>query len=299
MEIQRLKYFLRLSETLHFSQTAAEFGMAQSVLSNHIKILEREFDCKLFDRSNRWKVSLTPAGRELAEQTKNLLRAEQGALEKVKAASRGETGILNVGFNPSALNLVQLLHTFHEISCRYPAIQLRLDELPSETIYELVGNDQLDVGFLRIYPGRDEELACHQIAAEPIAAVLPPNHPLHNRRSIRLAELKNDFFLLVERRKSHALRDAIDAACEKAGFIAKIRAELTSLMTVLHLLDDLNAVSIVPAAFQKRFPELVFLPLEDCDVTLPESIIWKTGNSSAVLKTFLKTFKNVSGIKSL
>lgn len=294
MEIQRLKYFLRLSETLHFSQTAAEFNMAQSVLSNHIKILEREFNCKLFDRSNRWKVSLTPAGEELVEQTKNLLRAERSALEKVKAASRGETGILNIGFNPSALNLAQLLHTFHEISCNYPAIHLRLKELPSETIYELVQNDQLDAGFLRIYPGRDGELACHQIAAESLAAVLPPKHPLRNRKSLRLAELKDDYFLLVGRKESRTLRDVIDAACQKAGFVAKVRTELTSLMTILRLLDDLNAVSIVPAAFQKRFPELVFLPLEDCDVTLPEAVIWKKSNPSAVLKTFLRTFRNVS-----
>ncbi len=297
MEFQRLKYFLRLSETLHFSQTAAEFHIAQSVLSNHIKILEREFNCKLFERSNRWKVTLTPAGKELVEQTKLLLRAQKSALEKVEAASRGEAGILNIGFNPSALNLAPLLKTFREITCQYPLIHLALKELPSETIYENVQRDQLDVGFLRIFPGRDETLAIRQIAAERLAAVVPPKHLLCHRRSIRLAELKNDHFLLVGRTQSRTLRDAIDMACQKAGFIAKVRTELANIVTIMRLLEDLNAVSIVPAAFQTHFPQLVFLPIEDCDATLPESIIWKRENPSGVLKTFLAAFqKNASAI---
>lgn len=48
MELRQLKYFLKIAETLNFSEAAKELCITQSTLSQQIKQLEDEFDTRLF-----------------------------------------------------------------------------------------------------------------------------------------------------------------------------------------------------------------------------------------------------------
>lgn len=65
MELRQLKYFAKTAQVMHFSRAAGELGIAQSALSQQIKLLETEIGCRLFDRSNKWKITLTEAGESL------------------------------------------------------------------------------------------------------------------------------------------------------------------------------------------------------------------------------------------
>ena len=52
MEIRQLKYFLKLAETLNFSEASRELYITQSTLSQQILNLERELNQQLFMRNS-------------------------------------------------------------------------------------------------------------------------------------------------------------------------------------------------------------------------------------------------------
>ena len=73
MDRKRLLYFVTLAEKLHFGAAAEKLNIAQSALSRQIGLLEEELSCMLFDRSNRWNVTLTAAGHTFLNEAKKIL----------------------------------------------------------------------------------------------------------------------------------------------------------------------------------------------------------------------------------
>lgn len=64
MDIKNLTTFIYVAELNSFTKAAEVLGYTQSTVSFQIKQLEKELDCKLFDRINH-SVSLTKRGKEL------------------------------------------------------------------------------------------------------------------------------------------------------------------------------------------------------------------------------------------
>jgi len=83
MDVQQLKCFITLAETLNFSQTAQILFLSQPTISNQIKQLEKELDLKLFIRTKR-NVELTPAGISFYEDAKDFLTKLNQGITKAK-----------------------------------------------------------------------------------------------------------------------------------------------------------------------------------------------------------------------
>ena len=64
MELRQLRYFVKVAETLNFSEAAKALFVTQSTLSQQIKQLEQDLDTPLLIRSSH-SVALTEAGMEL------------------------------------------------------------------------------------------------------------------------------------------------------------------------------------------------------------------------------------------
>ena len=62
----QIRLFLELSRSLSFSKTAEKFYTTQPTVSRQIKMLEEEWDVRLFDRNKR-QVKITKAGQILAD----------------------------------------------------------------------------------------------------------------------------------------------------------------------------------------------------------------------------------------
>src|SRR5947209_12678721 len=104
LELRHLRYFIAVAEELHFGRAARRLGITQPPLSLQIQRLEAELGVTLFERTNR-RVQLTPAGKTLLEEGRNVIAEFSGALDAARRAARGETGSLSVAFAASVMFL--------------------------------------------------------------------------------------------------------------------------------------------------------------------------------------------------
>src|SRR5258706_16260971 len=96
MNLDRLRTFRALSETLHFRKTADRLHVSQSAVSQQISALEDELGVLLVERIGR-RTFLTPAGKALADETGKVLAAVDRAAEAVRAFGAGDVDRLRLG----------------------------------------------------------------------------------------------------------------------------------------------------------------------------------------------------------
>jgi len=86
-----VKSFIAVAETGSFRVAAERNNISQPAVTQHIHLLEKKFQCFLFERSSR-KTTLTPAGKVFYIYAQQMLEAYQTAfseIEKMKNLSIG------------------------------------------------------------------------------------------------------------------------------------------------------------------------------------------------------------------
>jgi LysR family hca operon transcriptional activator len=122
MELRHLRYFAAVAEELNFTRAANRLHTAQPSLSQQVRQLEDEIGTSLFERDTR-KVQLTPAGRALLKETREILRRTDHLVEIASSAATGKASELSIGVSPLAeVKIVpKIVPIMRE---RYPRISL-------------------------------------------------------------------------------------------------------------------------------------------------------------------------------
>lgn len=288
MNKKRLQYFITLAEMLHFGAAASELNIAQSALSRQINILEEELECQLFDRSNRWNVSLTAAGEAYLEEAKKIITQLDNAKRLATSVARGEAGTLLIDVIPAAVNATGFIKALREMQVFYKQLHLNIKTANSKIIYEKVRNQETDLGIVRMQPEEDEDMRMAVLENDYLLAAIPKNHPLAGKEHLYLADFRNERIIFQEAQDATPLRTKLDMLCRNAGFKPNVIMEIENITVLLHLLPVLNCVTIVPQSFPQQ-SDLVYRSFEDCNAHLPISAVWRTENNSPILKKFLHT----------
>src|SRR5690242_7942421 len=154
MDLQRLRTFQVLSETLHFRHAAERLGITQSAVSQQIAALEKELGAALFERIGR-RVFLTPAGTVLEGEAVKVLAAASRAREAVGAVSKGDAGRLRVGASttPGIYLLPEVLGRFR---ADFPRVELDFRIANSSRIEAMAVANEFDLGVCGFKPTHEE-----------------------------------------------------------------------------------------------------------------------------------------------
>ncbi|MFF3465597.1 LysR family transcriptional regulator [Streptomyces sp. NPDC002619] len=183
-----LSAFVTVAEELHFTRAAARLYVAQQALSRDVRRLERELGSELFVRTTR-QVTLTADGERLVPFARRVLAAQDDLL-----AAFGQARPLLVDLNsPGLVTGRRVLHRARELApdCELMA---RYESGLTGAAAELLAG-RLDASFGR-FAGLDPALRTgleqQPVRYEPMAVVLPDDHPLAARKTVPLSSLAGE-----------------------------------------------------------------------------------------------------------
>lgn len=262
MELRHLRYFLAVAEEGNFTRAAARLGIGQPPLSQQIRDLETEIGAMLFHRVPHG-AELTAAGTAFLPEAKASLAAAEKARLAAQSANRGETGRLSLGFTASSAFNPIVSTTIRRFQARWPDVQLSLTEMNTLGLMQKLERGELDATFMR--PGLDDPdgIRLKRLPDEPMVVALPASHPLAKQKTLPLALLAKEPFILFPRLVGLSLYDDVVRACREAGFELKVAQEAPQISSVVNLVAADLGVSIVPASIsQIKLAGVAYRPIE-------------------------------------
>ncbi len=197
MNIEHLREFSYLAETLSFSITAKHFYLSTSVLSKHIAAIEANLGVRLFERDRRG-VELTRSGAIFYKDVVVVLNDYNRALQDVRPDGSSERKVLRVGYLRGAAR--PFLSTFaNHIAKNYPNDGLELTCMEYAELLVAHRSHVIDV-LLDMELDPEADLACDhaRIYADDIFAVVGLGHPYAGREGLALDDLAGQRFILPD-----------------------------------------------------------------------------------------------------
>jgi DNA-binding transcriptional LysR family regulator len=289
VEIRHLQYFVAVAGTRHFGQAAERLHMAQSPLSQAIRQLESQVGATLFDRTTR-RVELTPAGEAFLRDARRLLDAVEAAQNRVQLIGDGRAGLLRVG--ATGLAAFRHLPRLARIAAReLPGLVLRFRPDLLTPAQELaLEEDRIDLAVLRP-PLRRARLSARLIARERLVLAAPAEHGLTGNGAVRLAELREEDFVVYSAPDS-VVNTVVTQACLSAGFLPRRTHEAGEVSILLTMVAAGLGVAVLPESVQALHVDGVrFVSVED-DVYVDLALGWRTDDPSPALARLLQALED-------
>ena len=194
--LKQLSYFAAAARHQSVLRAAQALGISPPSVSAAIADLEAVVGAQLFVRRHARGLVLTQAGRDLAVDARNIL-IHSREIETPRSLGRSAMqGRIDVGclLSFAPLFIPPLLRGF---SALYPQVDIRCREGDQESLVEGLEKGIFDVAFLY-----DFELAsaiqATALREMPPQVVLPAGHRLTRRKAVKLADLKDEPFVLLD-----------------------------------------------------------------------------------------------------
>ncbi len=218
MEIEYLCEFTVIARLGSFSRAAEELCISQSSLSKHILTLERELGVPLLQRNSR-NVTLSPAGAQILPLAAQMGELKNRIREIADKQSSRERTVLRVASIPvmAQYNITGLLANFQRA---YPGVSLEIMERERQELRELLEQNKCELAFARRGLEAEDGLEYLELCQDNLVAVLARSHPLAERETVSLPELKDEPLLFLDQRTGfHHLYTSL---CRGAGFMPNI-----------------------------------------------------------------------------
>ncbi len=224
--LRQLEYFVAVAEAGTVTSAAERVHLSQSAMSTALADLERVLGVQLLVRHHARGVTLTPSGDELLISARELLRQADDLDTSAHALGEGLVGRVRLGcFAILAPYLVPpLVATVVE---ELPGLEVEPIEEPLDGIESGLREGRFEVA-LTYDLGLGEGIERQPLLEIRPHALLAFDHPLSTGEPVRLADLADEPFVLLDLPHS---RDYFKAAFTAAGVQPRIRYRTRSAET--------------------------------------------------------------------
>jgi DNA-binding transcriptional LysR family regulator len=211
MDVRDLQIFLSVAKHLNYTRAAEEVNLSQPSVSVRMRQLERDLGTKLFEQLGK-KVALTEAGRLLVPFATRVIAVMNDAREAIDELQGMERGLLRIGASttPGMYLIPRILANFKR---DYPKIEVQLAVRDTRQIEDGVIRNEFDFGFVGGHLVGDE-VDVLSWTTDHLVLVVPANHRLARKKSVKVADLRNEVFILRE--AGSATRAAVAHHLKKA-----------------------------------------------------------------------------------
>ncbi|GIH79700.1 LysR family transcriptional regulator [Planobispora longispora] len=193
MDTRLVRSFLAVADEGSLTRAAQRLFVSQPALTKQIKRLEDQLGMRLFTRS-RAGMSLTEAGRTLAEQAPALLDVCDRVLRETKSTASRAARVLRIGFLASAANEAtqDIIARFGRV---HPGWRVNMRQATWSEPSAGLADGKVDAALLRLpFPGQ-ETFRVEVLITEPRWVALPAAHPLAARDRIPFRDLWDEPFV--------------------------------------------------------------------------------------------------------
>lgn len=262
MQIEHIKTFLAVTICGSFVEAANSLYTTQATVSKRIMSLEKELDVQLFDRSRR-TVALTETGELFLQYAERFLVLYNEMHASFDVQRIKQKSSLCVGAIPvmAQYGITAVITAFRKDN---PNIQMTLDEREASDLLPALDHGQYEMVFLRSEGlVQSNRYQFFNVDSDRLTAVLPITHPLARNASVSLTALKDDDFLLLEKRT--ALLDMCMNACQQVGFTPHVVYSGTRIENIIDMVGQGMGISLLmekPARFVSN-KNVMLMPLEE------------------------------------
>lgn len=263
MDPHLLRTFVAVVDNRSFSAAAQELGYTQSAVSQHIAALEADLGAQLVERR---PVGPTGAGERLMEHVRPLLLRLDAARADIARLHATPSTRLTIAASPLALT-PGLAHALARTRRHSPGLAVSLHILGREEVVAAVMAGDADLALVDgaaaptdplplLDPG---PLTTSAIAQQPLAVVLPADHPLADRQSLRLPDLTDAHWLDAPDTAIPLVQ--LRAAARTDGFRPQVSYHGTDIRGVGTLVAGGHGLAVLPRTAAAEVPGTAAVPL--------------------------------------
>ncbi|MBP1627015.1 MAG: transcriptional regulator AlsR family [Holophagaceae bacterium] len=289
MDIRQLRCFLAAAEHLNFTKAASDLFLTQSGVSYQITSLESSLGVQLFHRSPR-AMKLTEAGVFYHRAIRDLVENYDEIVLKTRLLGTEVTGKLSIGV-VGGYEMKPLPHWIDAFSHRYPKVEVKISHYWMDFIPEAIDKGEIDLGFTMLFEGeRPPHMRCHPLLSDPSVVAMNAEHPLASRKSLHLADLKDQHFVTIHPALGSKALEWRKKLCRKRGFNMNIVQSFPSFMTLFMAVEA--GVGIACYAQQvveeNASPRIHIVPIEDEDCRSEYGALWSKEVTNPNVDLFLQ-----------
>ena len=254
LKLRQLLLLVALDEHRNMHRAANNVAMTQPAATRLLGDLERLLGLRLFERSAR---GLLPNayGESLIRHSRMVLATLDHARDEFNAISAGTTGKTSIGtllvaapmLVPRGVARFKEHHPNHTVLVREGTAATLVPALRRGELDLVVGRASSDVA--------SEGLKFEAFYDEPMCVVARAGHPLDQRRTLKLAALAREQWIMPT--PEAAYRRRLDAAFRQAGVEPPQRiVESLSILTNTMLVQETDMLAVMPVKVARHYVDL-------------------------------------------
>jgi DNA-binding transcriptional LysR family regulator len=212
MEVQEIRYFLALAETLNFTRAAERCNVSQPALTRAIRHLEDKLGGQLVHRE-RGNTHLTELGRIMHPHFHEVVQQMEEARKRARSFAKLDRTRLTVGLmcTIGPHRLVELFSAFRE---SYNGVEVYMKDAPAGQLEDLLTKGEIDVALFCRPEEPDDRFHTLPLYRERFVVAVAPGHPFERLNAVRIKDLHDQSYLA---RANCEYNDYLRAIRERIG----------------------------------------------------------------------------------
>ncbi|MFV9829093.1 LysR family transcriptional regulator [Bacillus velezensis] len=194
MDFKWLHTFVTAAKYENFRKTAETLFLSQPTVTVHIKLLEKEISCKLFQRSGR-KIQLTEEGKAYVPFAMRLLEDYENSMAELHRVRQGYSHTLTLAVSPLIADTV-LPSVMKRYTKDNKETEMTVTIFESEEIASQIRNGSADIG-LSCLKVQSSSLTCRPLYNDPVVLVAPPGRKPGTGKADEVKDLFGQYLLLT------------------------------------------------------------------------------------------------------
>ena len=256
LEINKLRAFVDLAQTLSFSKTAENLYTSQSAISKQIKSLERELGRSLFRRTNK-NVEISAFGKEILADATAVVELNKRMVNKARNFDVEKSNQITLGVIPSFSNN-DIFRKVIDYQALRPTVKIAIHEDETCNLLNLLDEGKIDVAYTRSLDPTRLNYDRVIVTREEFVACLNKKHPLATAQRINLRQLKDEKFIMLSR-QSLLYQPVVDL-CHAVGFDPQVSFTSERVSSIFQMVKENQGVAIMMQPDRPR-PDIAICPL--------------------------------------